>query len=215
MCSRCNSFRASRSALASSTFSYSPAYRNIGLSLNAYSPLLFCTTHFSYTAIYSHCGRSLITHCSVSPRGFLPELVHAKDSPPLAPPENLCLLHLQRGLCVMGYSSFYETSNICPEIVGKGARKPQSRAALQGDLRDAPLPDTARQRPRQLAAQDSRESRVRLPDGSQRHPRLQREGLGCAHRWLLDSEARACRLRRELGRAAAGDAPPLAERVRV
>src|SRR5215207_3014290 len=125
------------------------------------------------------------------------------------------LVHLQRGLCVMGYSSFYETSNICPEIVGKGARKPQSRAALQGDLRDAPLPDTARQRPRQLAAQDSRESRVRLPDGSQRHPRLQREGLGCAHRWLLDSEARACRLRRELGRAAAGDAPPLAERVRV
>src|SRR5215207_1008498 len=125
------------------------------------------------------------------------------------------LMHLQRGLCVMGYSSFYETSNICPEIVGKGARKPQSGAALQGDLRDAPLPDTARQRPRQLAAQDSRESRVRLPDGSQRHPRLQREGLGCAHRWLLDSKARACRLRRELGRAAAGDAPPLAERVRV
>src|SRR5215207_6089913 len=125
------------------------------------------------------------------------------------------LVHLQRGLCVMGYSSFYETSNICPEIVGKGARKPQSGAALQGDLRDAPLPDTARQRPRQLAAQDSRESRVRLPDGSQRHPRLQREGLGCAHRWLLDSKARACRLRRELGRAAAGDAPPLAERVRV
>src|SRR5215207_5916674 len=36
------------------------------------------------------------------------------------------LVHLQRGLCVMGYSSFYETSNICPEIVGKGARKPQS-----------------------------------------------------------------------------------------
>src|SRR3712207_2691242 len=33
MCSRCISFRTSRSALASSTLSYSPAYRNIGLSL--------------------------------------------------------------------------------------------------------------------------------------------------------------------------------------
>src|SRR5215211_8697132 len=32
-CSRCISFNASRSALASSTLSYSPAYRNIGLSL--------------------------------------------------------------------------------------------------------------------------------------------------------------------------------------
>src|SRR5918997_3404092 len=33
MYSRCISFNASRSALASSTLSYSPAYRNIGLSL--------------------------------------------------------------------------------------------------------------------------------------------------------------------------------------
>jgi hypothetical protein len=24
------------------------------------------------------------------------------------------LVHTQRGLCVMGYSSFHETSNICP-----------------------------------------------------------------------------------------------------
>src|SRR5919107_4165909 len=125
------------------------------------------------------------------------------------------LVHTQRGLCVMGYSSFHETSNICPEIVGKGARMPRSRAALQGDFRDASLPDTARQRPRQLAAQDSRESRVRLADGSQRHPRLQREGLGCAHRWLLDSKARVPCLRRELGRAAAGDATPISEGVRV
>ena len=53
----------------------------------------------------------------------------------------------------MGYSSFHETSNICPEIVAKGARKPPSGAALQGDLRPSPIPDTARQRPRQLAAQ--------------------------------------------------------------
>src|ERR671912_2661546 len=90
MCSRCNSFRASRSALASSTFSYSPAYRNIGLSLTAYSPLLLCTTHFSYMAIYSHCRRALITQCSVSPRGFLSERVHATDSPPYAPPANIC-----------------------------------------------------------------------------------------------------------------------------
>src|SRR5918995_1451807 len=72
MCSRCNSFRVSRSALASSTLSYSPAYRNIGLSLTAFSPLLLCTTRFSYTVIYSHCREALITQCSVSPRGFRP-----------------------------------------------------------------------------------------------------------------------------------------------
>src|SRR5215204_4458310 len=90
MCSRCNSFRVSRSALASSTLSYSPAYRNIGLSLTAFSPLLLCTTRFSYTVIYSHCRRALITQCSVSPRGFLSEHVHATDSPPLAPPANIC-----------------------------------------------------------------------------------------------------------------------------
>jgi hypothetical protein len=115
----------------------------------------------------------------------------------------------------MGYSSFHETSNLCPKIVGKGARMPPSRAALQRHLRPSPLPDTAHQRPWQLAAQDSRESRVRLANGQERHPLLQREGLGCPHGWLLDSEARACRLRRrELGRAAAGDAPPLAEGVR-
>ena len=80
----------------------------------------------------------------------------------------------------MGYSSFHETSNICPEIVGEGARETRSGAALQGDLRDAPIPDTARQRPRPLSAQDSLKPRVRLADGSQRHPCLQREGHGCA-----------------------------------
>src|SRR5918993_2025608 len=95
MCSRCSSFSTSRSALASSTFSYSPAYRNIGLSLTAYSPLLLCTTHFSYTAIYSHCGRALITHCSVSPRGFLAGCVHVTDPPP---PANI------RGALVMQFA---------------------------------------------------------------------------------------------------------------
>src|SRR5215213_1680973 len=42
----------------------------------------------------------------------------------------------------MGYSSFHETSTICPKIVRKGARKPPSGAALQGELRDAPIQDT-------------------------------------------------------------------------
>src|SRR5215207_6650258 len=89
MCSLCISFNVSRSALASSTLSYSPAYRNIGLSLIAFSALLLYTTHFSYTVIYTHCRRALITQCSVSPRGFLSERVHATDSPPLAPPANI------------------------------------------------------------------------------------------------------------------------------
>ena len=73
----------------------------------------------------------------------------------------------------MSYSGLHETSNIRPGTVKAGARRPQGGAALQGNLRDAPIPDTARQRPRPLAAQDRREPRVRLPDGAQRHPRAE------------------------------------------
>jgi len=51
------------------------------------------------------------------------------------------LVHLQRGLCVMGYSVPYETSNFCSGTVGKEARTARSRAAIQRRFRDAPLPD--------------------------------------------------------------------------
>ena len=46
----------------------------------------------------------------------------------------------------MSYSGFHETSDIRPGTVKAGARRPPSGAALQGNLRDAPIPDTARQR---------------------------------------------------------------------
>src|SRR5215218_9778418 len=49
------------------------------------------------------------------------------------------LVHPQSGLCVMGYSSLHETSNIRPGTVGRGAREPRRRVALQGNLRDAPV----------------------------------------------------------------------------
>src|SRR5688572_13454591 len=115
----------------------------------------------------------------------------------------------------MSYSGLHETSNIRPGTVKAGARRPQGGAALQGNLRDAPIPDTAGQRPRPLAAQDRREPRVRLPDGAQRHPRLQREGHGRPHPRLLPSEACPRRLRRGGRRSLEGAFAPLPEGVRI
>ena len=47
--------------------------------------------------------------------------------------------------------AFHETSNLCSGTVGKGAREPRSRAALQGRFRDAPMPDPSGERPRQVS----------------------------------------------------------------
>ena len=124
------------------------------------------------------------------------------------------LVHPQRWLCVMGYSCFHETSNFCSGTVGEGARTARSRAALQGRLRDAPMPDPSGQRPREVSSEDSRKPRVRLADGSQRRRRLQREGPRRPQRWLLSPQARACRLRPRKRRGPQADAPPLAEGVR-
>src|SRR5215213_10787801 len=60
MCSRCNSFRASRSALASSTFSYSPAYRNTGLSLIERSFSLLRRSISPHLAILRSCLRAIL-----------------------------------------------------------------------------------------------------------------------------------------------------------
>src|SRR5215218_902692 len=125
------------------------------------------------------------------------------------------LVHPQSGLCVMGYSSLHETSNIRPGTVGRGAREPRRRVALQGNLRDAPVPDPPGQRPRPLAAQDSPEPRMRLADGAQRRPRLQRGRSRSPNPRLLPPEARPRRLRRGGGGGSQRDAPPLAEGVRV
>jgi transposase len=48
----------------------------------------------------------------------------------------------------MGYSCLHEASNFRSGTVGKGARTARSRAALQGRLRDASLPDPSGERPR-------------------------------------------------------------------
>src|SRR5829696_6732741 len=134
----------------------------------------------------------------------------------IAPPQSKKrLVHPQIGSCAMGYSSFHETSNIRPGTVGRGARRPRNGAALQGDLRDASLPDPSGERPRPLATQDSREPRVRLADGQKRHPHLQREGSGRFGRRLLDPQARVRGLRRAKRPSLAGHAPPLSEGVRV
>lgn len=113
----------------------------------------------------------------------------------------------------MGYSEPHETSNICPGIVRRGAQETRRGAALQGRFRDAPMPDPSGQQPRGLSPEDSLESRLRLADGSQRHPRLQREGRGGAHSRLPDSQACVRGLRRGKRRGSQGDAPPMSEGV--
>jgi hypothetical protein len=125
------------------------------------------------------------------------------------------LVHPQRGLCVMSYSSFHETSNFCPGTVEKGARTARSRAALQRCLRDASLPDPFGQRPRTVSPEDSRKPRMRLPNGAQCHPSLQRARPRRPRPRLLATQARPRRFRRERRRGPQADAPPLPEGVRA
>src|SRR5215211_5484136 len=97
----------------------------------------------------------------------------------------------------MSYSSFHETSNFCPGTVEKGARTARSRAALQRCLRDASLPDPFGQRPRTVSPEDSRKPRMRLPNGAQCHPSLQRARPRRPRPRLLATQARPRRFRRE------------------
>jgi hypothetical protein len=115
----------------------------------------------------------------------------------------------------MGYSSFHETSNFCPGTVEKGARTARSRAALQRCLRDASLPDPFGQRPRTVSPEDSRKPRMRLPNGAQCHPSLQRARPRRPRPRLLATQARPRRFRRERRRGPQADAPPLPEGVRA
>ena len=63
--------------------------------------------------------------------------------------------------------------------------------------------------------EDRLEPRMRPANGSERHPRLQREGSGCARCQILAPQKDPRGLRREERRSLAGDAPPLAEGVRL
>src|SRR5215204_4831637 len=127
----------------------------------------------------------------------------------------LALVPSQRGLCEMGYSVPHETSHFCSGTVGKRARTARSRTALEGLLCDAPMPDTSGQRPRRVSPEDSRKSWMRLANGEERHPSLQRARSRRPRPRLLAPQARPCRFRREERRVLAGDAPPLAEGVRA
>ena len=91
------------------------------------------------------------------------------------------LVHPQRGLCVMSYSCFHETSNLCTFAFGKRAREPRSGAALQRRLRFAPVPDPSGKLPRAFSSEDRPESWMRFADGPQRHPRLRRKGTRRPH----------------------------------
>ena len=76
----------------------------------------------------------------------------------------------------MSYSSVHETSDLRSYTLKGGARGSGGWVALLRCLRPQALPDPSGQRPGRAPASDSRKSRVWLPDGAQRHPRLQREG---------------------------------------
>lgn len=125
------------------------------------------------------------------------------------------LVHPQRGLCVMGYSSFHETSNICPGIVRRGAQETPGGAARRRRFRTSPVPDPSGECPREVSSEDRPRPRVRFANGEERHPSLQRARPRRPHAWLLSPQARVRRLRREERRGFAGDAPPLAEGVRT
>jgi hypothetical protein len=115
----------------------------------------------------------------------------------------------------MGYSIPHETSNLCSGTVGRRTPTARSGAALQGRLRDAPMPDTPGQRPRRVSPEDRRKPRMRLPNGEERHPSLQRTWSRRPRPWLLAPQACPCRFRRAKRRVLEGDAPPLPEGVRA
>ena len=121
----------------------------------------------------------------------------------------------KRGSWEMGYSVTHETSNLCSATVKRRARTARSGATLQGRLRDAPMPDTPSQRPRRVSPEDSPKPRVRLANGQERHSRLQREGPGRPHPWLVSPKSGTRRLRREERRGTQADAPLLSEGVRT
>jgi hypothetical protein len=64
-----------------------------------------------------------------------------------------------------------------------------SSAALLRCLRPASLPDSSSQRSWRASASDSLEFTLRIADGQKRHPRLQREGLGCPDRGLFTPQS--------------------------
>ena len=115
----------------------------------------------------------------------------------------------------MRYSCFHEATNFRSGTVGKGARSARSRAALQGRLRDASLPDPSGERPRTVSPKDSRKPRMCLANGEECHPSLQRARPRRPPRRLLAPQARPRRFRWKERRGFKGDAPPLSEGVRA
>src|SRR5919205_2397810 len=114
----------------------------------------------------------------------------------------------------MSYSSVHETSDLRTYAFKEGARGPAGRVALQRCLRPQTLPDPFGQLPPRTCPSDSRESRVWLAGGAQRHPRVRREGSRSPRSWLLASQRGPLSLRREWGRVPTADAPPPPPRVR-
>src|SRR3712207_2496305 len=114
----------------------------------------------------------------------------------------------------MSYSSGHETPDLRSYTLKGGARGSGGWVALQRGLRPQALPDPSCQRPGRAPSSHSRRSRVWLPDGAQRHRRLQREGPWRPPSRLLASQGSPRRLRRERLRDFTRDTPPRAQEVR-
>src|SRR5215212_239315 len=96
----------------------------------------------------------------------------------------------------MSYSSAHETSDLRTYAFKEGARGFGGRVALLRCLRPQALPDPSGQRSGRTPASNSGKPRVWLPDGAQRHPRLQRARPWCLDARLLASQGGPRRLRR-------------------
>ena len=105
------------------------------------------------------------------------------------------LVHIRDRMCAMRYGSGHETSDLRTYAFKGGARGVGSRAALLRCLRPSSLPDSSSQCSWRVSASDSREFALRIEDGQKRHPRLQREGLGCPDRGLFTPQRPTHRLR--------------------
>jgi hypothetical protein len=91
----------------------------------------------------------------------------------------------------MSYSSFHETSNICPGIVRQGARETRDGAARRRRFRPSPVLDPSGERPREVSSEDRPRPRVRFANGEERHPSLQRA-------WPRDPHAESAEALREM-----------------
>jgi hypothetical protein len=109
----------------------------------------------------------------------------------------------------------HENSNLRTSVVGKGARAPSQRTALQRRFHHAPITDSPSKLRGRARSEDRLKPRMRFPNGSRCHKRLQREGPRLPARQVFAPQKDPRRLRRAKRLSFEGDAPPISEGVRA